>query len=211
MPGSYFMWLGYMKKSELESAPPGERRKRNRHGVFELRLLGRLNNRKEHRNGALHRSILRTQVFRAYQTPGRRVLERLDDCIGKLLMEMDLCESFYSRDKVTAKIKDDLERSIRYLNRAYNSRFFKKEDILRYVLNQLLVSASGIRNQINENPYSDRFLEYLKKRIGYFLKAYQGTIGKDLVLAEEKAAETGVSPEILAEADKKSEYKSLSK
>ena len=130
MPGSYFMWVGYMKKSESELESPGGRRKRDEYGKFGLSLLGRLNNRRGHRDSALYRSILRTQVFQAYNSPGGRILNKLDDCIGRLLMEIDLCESFYSRDKVNAKIKDELEEVIRNLKRAYNSRFLVKEHVL---------------------------------------------------------------------------------
>jgi len=211
MPGSYFMWVGYMKKNELELESPGGRRKRDEYGKFGLRLFGKPNNRRGHRDAALYRSILRVQVFQAYSSPEGWILKKLDDCIDKLLMEIDLCENFYSRDKVITKIKDDLEGVIRYLKKAHNNRIFGKEHILRYVLNQLSVLTSSIWNQINENPYSDRYLEYLRKRIGYLIKAYQGTIGKDLALAEEKAAEIESLPEIISKADKKNECKSLSK
>jgi len=200
MPGSYFMWLGFVKKNELELESRAARRKRDRHGEFELRLLGKLSDRRGHRDGALYRSILRTQIFQVYDSPGGRILKKLDACIGRLIMEMDLCDSIYSRDKVTARIKEELGGVIRHLKRASNSRFFQKANILRYVLNQLTVSATSIQNQVIDNTYSDRFVEYLRKRAGYFIKAYQGTIGKDLVLAEEQADELAalikIQPEV---------------
>jgi len=203
MLGSYSMWLGFMKKNELELETRVKRRKRSRHGEFELRLLSGLSGRRGHRDSALYRSILRVQVFQAYNSPGGRTLKDLDDIIGKLIMEMDLCENFYSRDKVMVKIKEELGEVIRCLNRASNSRFFQKDKILKHVLRQLTVSASGVRNQINETPFSDLFLKYLRKRVGYFIKAYQGTIGKDLALAAEKAAGTTTLPETLSELEEK--------
>ena len=203
MPGSYFMWLGFVKKNELELKSRGARRKRDRHGEFELRLLGKLNDRRGHRDGALHRSILRTQIFQVYRSPGERILKKLDACIGKLIMEMDLGESIYSHDKVIAKIKDELDGVIRQLKRASNSRFFRKENVLKYVLGQLTASASSIQNQMDESTYSDRFLEYLRKRVGYFVKAYQGTIGKDLALAQEQADEMTALLEIQPGIEKK--------
>ena len=203
MPGNYSMWLGYMKKNELELETRVKRKKRGRHGEFELRLLSPLSGRRGQRDSALYRSILRVQVFQAYNSPGGRILKNLDDIIGKLIMEMDLCESFYTRDKVMVKIKEKLGEVIRCLNRASNSRFFQKDKILRRVLSQLTVSASSVRNQINETPFSDRFLKYMRKRIGFFIKVYQGTIGKDLALAAEKAAGMTALPESLSELDEK--------
>jgi len=175
MPGLYSLWLGYVKKKEIE-----------------LRAIAPRTTREEHRDKALYRSVLKRQVAELYNTPGRKQLKILDESMGRLEMEVEHGGSFSPRKRVLPKIQGKIKVVIRDLKKASDNRYTRKKHILKYTLEEFIKAAAHICKQIDENPDTDRFLVYTKKRVRTFISTYQRTIGKDLAQAQEIEVTDGV-------------------
>ncbi len=193
MSGIYFVWLAAEIKKQHENKKQDKRRAR--------RKVRRRGFRSDYREKALSRSILRTQLFEVFGTPGKLILDNLEESIENLEMELDYAETFYSRQKVLHKIQEALKRVIVCLKRAYYNNNFTRKWALQSQLGQMIINASELDKQIYINFDSDRFLEYMKKKIELLIDSYRRTIGKDLSLAEQKAEEIRVMIET-AEKDK---------
>jgi hypothetical protein len=193
MSGLYFVWLAAEIKRQHENKKQDKRRTK--------RKVRRRGFRSDYREKALSRSILRAQLFEVFGTPGKAILDNLEESIENLEMELDYAETFYSRQKVLHKIQEALKGVTVCLKRAYYNNNFTRKWALQSQLGQMIINASELDKQIYINFDSDRFLEYMKKKIELLIDSYRRTIGKDFSLAEQKAEEIRVMIET-AEKDR---------